>query len=123
VKEKLRKKVSTHGDIRAIVTEKTTDYTESDDLTEKVYRMGENLSKSMPKHTFGLKELGWLFIKGSSVERAKTFDVETAALSRLTGYCTFEAAIEMVEQLRRKIYVEFGREMPGTRQDLKDTNA
>lgn len=123
MKKKFRKAVSTHGGVRSIVSESVVDYSESDDVTEKCYRLGQELSDRMPKNSFGLKELGWLYIRGASVERARSFDVETVSLAKLNTNCTFEAAIEMVEQLRRKIFVEFGKEPPAIRQDLKDSNA
>jgi threonyl-tRNA synthetase len=81
------------------------------------------MSKAMPKHSLGHKDLGWIFIKASSIERQKTFDVECASIAHLTENCTFEAAMAILEQLREKIYVDFDRTPPATRQDLKDSNA
>lgn len=111
----------TDSNTRGIVTEKVTDYTEADPIKDKVIRMGEEMAGSLPKLSFGHKDLGWIFIKGSSVERTKTFDVETVSLAHFSGYCTFEAAMAMVKQLERKIYVEFGKEPAAVRQDLSPT--
>jgi hypothetical protein len=126
VKHKIRKAVWTDpndSSKRGIVTQDTREYSESEDTTERAIRLGEALSKAMPKHSFGHKDLGWVFIKASSIERAKTFDIETASVSHFSSNCTFEAAMAIINQLTQKIYIDFDKEPPAVRQDLSNTNS
>lgn len=107
---------------RYLYQEEETNIPSNDDITNQVRNMVEDAVNKIPKQVLGTKKIGWMVVVGYHLMRAKTFDYSSATLSSFGNDATFESAIKMVEDLRKKVYMSFGRELPAIRQDLKGQN-
>lgn len=107
---------------RFLIKENERQIASDDNLTMEVRTLIDQAVDKIPKGTFGTKKIGWMVVVGFNLMRAKTFDYSSGTLTKFEDGATFEGAMQMVEDLRKKVYIAFGRKVPGVRQDLRGEN-